>query len=207
MGCLFVSTNSDLCSVLVTAVLYAKHITSSSTLWIFNSTQRCQVGSFTSDFYSKKGQGSVPQHAKGLCYWPLVDAAVSQIRYLPVILHSDECHKTSLMISQHCFKYWLGAVRQQAITFKSMLHLQDVTLTGNGLLPDSTKSILEAMLTNHQWANVSANLCCHMASLGHNELISSESFAQVVACSQTAPIHLWQLKTISQPGSAQDINP
>ena len=28
-----------------------------------------------------------------------------------------ECHKTSLMISQHWLRYWLGAIRQQAITW------------------------------------------------------------------------------------------
>ena len=32
-----------------------------------------------------------------------------------VELSSDECHKTSLMISQHWFR-WLAAIRQQAIT-------------------------------------------------------------------------------------------
>ena len=41
------------------------------------------------------------------------------------------------MISQHWFRWWLGAVRQQAII----------------------------------WANVDPDLCRHMASLGHNELI------------------------------------
>ena len=29
----------------------------------------------------------------------------------------DECHCTLLMISQDCFRLWLGAVRQQAITW------------------------------------------------------------------------------------------
>ena len=33
-----------------------------------------------------------------------------------VKLHSDKCHWTLLMISQHWFRYWLDAVRQQAIT-------------------------------------------------------------------------------------------
>ena len=31
-----------------------------------------------------------------------------------------ECHKTSLMISQHWFRQWLGAVRQQAITWANV---------------------------------------------------------------------------------------
>ena len=29
---------------------------------------------------------------------------------------TDECHRTLLMISQHWFRWWLGAVMQQAIT-------------------------------------------------------------------------------------------
>ena len=34
-----------------------------------------------------------------------------------MIQPSGECHNTSLMISQHWFRQWLGAVRQQAITW------------------------------------------------------------------------------------------
>ena len=48
------------------------------------------------------------------------------------------------MISQHWFGYWLGAVRQQAIT----------------------------------WANVDLDPCCHMVSLGHNELKSPDPNCQ-----------------------------
>ena len=33
---------------------------------------------------------------------------------------NDECHRTLLMISQHWFREWLGAVRQQAITWASV---------------------------------------------------------------------------------------
>ena len=54
---------------------------------------------------------------------------------------SNECHKTLVMISQHWFRLWLDAVRQQAIT----------------------------------WANVDSDLCRHIASLGHNELIWIET--------------------------------
>ena len=32
----------------------------------------------------------------------------------------DECHRTLLMMSQHLFRWWLGAVRQQAITWTSV---------------------------------------------------------------------------------------
>ena len=52
-------------------------------------------------------------------------------------LSLDESHWTELMLRQHWFRYWLGAVRQQAIT----------------------------------WANVDPDLCRHMASPGHNEII------------------------------------
>ena len=38
----------------------------------------------------------------------------------PTKLPSDECHKTVLMISQHWFRQWLGAVRQQAITWANV---------------------------------------------------------------------------------------
>ena len=53
-----------------------------------------------------------------------------------VKLPSTECHWTLLKISRHWFGEWLGAVRQQAIT----------------------------------WASVDLDLCCHMTSLGHNEI-------------------------------------
>ena len=49
---------------------------------------------------------------------------------------SNECYRTLEMISQHWSRWWLGAIRQQAIT----------------------------------WANADSELCCHIASLGHNEL-------------------------------------
>ena len=35
----------------------------------------------------------------------------------PMKLPSDECNKSSLMISQHWYSYWLAAVRQQAFTW------------------------------------------------------------------------------------------
>ena len=37
-----------------------------------------------------------------------------------MIMFSDECHRTLLMISQHWFRWWLGAVRQQAITWANV---------------------------------------------------------------------------------------
>ena len=47
----------------------------------------------------------------------------------------DNAREASPMRTQHWFRQWLGAIRQQAIT----------------------------------WANVDTDLCCHIASLGHNE--------------------------------------
>ena len=35
-------------------------------------------------------------------------------------LLSDECHDTLLMISQPWFRWWLGAVRKQAITWANV---------------------------------------------------------------------------------------
>ena len=70
--------------------------------------------------------------AIAITYWPLGDLDVilkmwsSILLYLLVssnllmMMSSDECHRTLLMISQHCFRWWLGAVRQQAITWTSV---------------------------------------------------------------------------------------
>ena len=60
-----------------------------------------------------------------------------------MIMLPGEYHNNLLIISQHWFREWLGAVRQQAIT----------------------------------WANVDLDLCRHMASLGHNELITTSWIA------------------------------
>ena len=39
---------------------------------------------------------------------------------LLMIMSSDECHSTLRMISEHWFRWWLGAVRQQAMTWTSV---------------------------------------------------------------------------------------
>ena len=64
--------------------------------------------------------------------WPLGDVAVILKEYfsnslyrtvawaLAVKLLSDECHRTSLMRSQHWFKWCFGAVRHQAITWANV---------------------------------------------------------------------------------------
>ena len=40
-----------------------------------------------------------------------------QIKFMTTVVLWGECHRTSLIISQHWFRYWLGAVRQQANTW------------------------------------------------------------------------------------------
>ena len=64
-----------------------------------------------------------------LTHWPLLDLVVilklvvfklisrSVFGAFPVKLPSGECHKTSLWIGQHWFREWLGAIRQQSITW------------------------------------------------------------------------------------------
>ena len=64
-----------------------------------------------------------------LTHWPLIDLNKildkefsSQIPWLMAEVYlekllSDGCHWILLMISQHWFRWWLGAVRQQAITW------------------------------------------------------------------------------------------
>ena len=56
-----------------------------------------------------------------------------------------------IMESQHWFREWLGAVRQQAIT----------------------------------WVNVDPDLCRHMVSLGHNELIFSQNTFEFMTCNMS----------------------
>ena len=53
-----------------------------------------------------------------------------------MIMSSDECHRTLQIISQHWFRWCLGAVRQQAITWTSVdqdLQCHMVTLGPNEL--------------------------------------------------------------------------
>ena len=61
---------------------------------------------------------------------------------LDLLMFSDECNITLLIISQHWFRYWLGAVRQQAITWVNvepdlcghMVSLDHNELTNSALL-------------------------------------------------------------------------
>ena len=67
-----------------------------------------------------------------LTWWPLGDATFIFKTYFLNSLHriimwtfavhllSCECHRTSLMRSQHWFRQWLGAIRQQAIIWANL---------------------------------------------------------------------------------------
>ena len=69
---------------------------------------------------------------------------------LLMIMPSDECQRTLLMIRQHWFRLWLGAVRQQAITWANVdsvpCHLM-ASLGHNELRRGCV--IMEWMCTNH----------------------------------------------------------
>ena len=97
-----------------------------------------------------------------------------------VKLPSDECHWTLLMISQHWLRWWLGAVRQQAITWANFdpdLSHHMASLGPNELkftstaceitlrwMPQNTldnKSTLVEVMACH-WPNVVPYLCCYM---------------------------------------------
>ena len=83
----------------------------------------------------------IQSHSQGIVYhfstlkwtgrltqWPLEDVAVilKSIIFklvastLAVKLLPGECHRTSLMRSQHWFRYWFAVARQQAITWASV---------------------------------------------------------------------------------------
>ena len=67
-----------------------------------------------------------------LTHWPLGDPnAILKMQFsilfywlassdLLMIMPSNKWHRTLLMINQHWFRWWLGAVRQQAITWANV---------------------------------------------------------------------------------------
>ena len=83
-----------------------------------------------------------------------------------VKLLSVECHKIPLMINQHWFRWWLGAVRQRAITrAKVMAWCRQIT--------------------SHYLSQCYPDLCRHMALIGYNELTDQSPiylFFQVNPC-------------------------
>ena len=99
-----------------------------------------------------------------LTHWPLGDLNVilklqfSILLYwlvfanLLMIMSSDECYRTLLMISQHWFRQWLGAIRQQAITWTSVdqdLHRHMASL-GPNELTISTDLMMKVMELGYQ---------------------------------------------------------
>ena len=86
--------------------------------------------------------GWINSFAPGRCGLSLkseIFKPVSRIDILSIFygITLSECHKASLMISQHWFKWWLVAVRQQAITWANVnpdLWCHMAPLGHNGLL-------------------------------------------------------------------------
>ena len=75
-----------------------------------------------------------------------------------MIMASDECYRTLLMISQHWFRKWLGAVRQQAITWTTVdqdLQRHMVSLGPNELthLPLNKMAVISQhfQMHFHEW--------------------------------------------------------
>ena len=91
----------------------------------------------------------------------------------------------------HCTEFWLGnSLWSCSKVNATELHWWDINIdSGNGLVPAGTRPLPEPMLTQIYvaiwrwlgavrqqtitWPNVRPDVCCHMASLGHNELTLS----------------------------------
>ena len=82
-------------------------------------------------------------------------------------LPSGECHKTSLLMSQHWFGWWLGAVRHQAITranvnsnichhMASIRH-DELTLKVSGIFKSSHLALWVMSCDPHMWYRISDN--------------------------------------------------
>ena len=80
---------------------------------------------------------ATPWKTATMSYWPLTHSSLRDLDAilkmqnsisfswlassdLLLIMPSQECHKTSLMISQHWFRQWLCAIRQQAKTWTNV---------------------------------------------------------------------------------------
>ena len=91
----------------------------------------------------------------------------------PVELSARECQKNSLVISQYWSRYWLGAIRQQAINWSSVeqdiwchrtfqthcglvmpywTYIWNNIGSGNGQLSDGTKPFPKLLFIHHQQA-------------------------------------------------------
>ena len=84
-----------------------------------------------------------------------------KFRSIFVALLSGDCHKAALTISQHGFMQWLGAVRQQAITWAGVyldICHQTAALPHNGLTHRSLDQC-DSIISENDW---------HGAFLGDN---------------------------------------
>ena len=80
-----------------------------------------------------------------------------------VKLPQYECHWTSLMISQHWFRWGLRAIRQQAITWANFA---PYPILSQHWFRWGLRAIRQQAIT---WANFAPDPCRHMLSLGHNK--------------------------------------
>ena len=82
----------------------------------------------------------------------------------PVNLPSDECHSTLLIISQHWFRLWLDAIRQQSTTWANVdpdLCRHMASLGSNGLMHCGLVVPNGNIDLSQHWFRVMA--CCLMA--------------------------------------------
>ena len=101
-------------------------------------------------------------HGRCGCYFELIVFKLSEgykSQALFVKLPSGECHNTSLMISQHWCRWWLGAARHQVINWTSVdLDLQHhMTSQGHNELTHRTlgqKGHSFAHIFKHNFLNV-----------------------------------------------------
>ena len=86
--------------------------------------------------------GTILKRLCWLIYWPF-----------RAELPSCDCHRSSLRASQHCFVWWLGAVRQQAITWSNVDHDHHghVKSLGTNMLMINSLSLKDAMIWQWFW--------------------------------------------------------
>ena len=134
----------------------------------------------------------------------------------PVEFSSAECHRPPLMITQHWFRLWLGAVRQQAIAWTNADLCKHWFKLWLGAIRQQAIAWTNADLCKHwfrlwfgivrqegiTWSNVDPDLCHHMASQYVNSSSPSASYMhqwigpallQIMAC------HLVSAKPLSEP--------
>ena len=88
---------------------------------------------------------------------------------LPMIMPSDECHRTLMMIRQYWFRYRLGAVRQQVITWANVDSVPCrlmASLGHNELINGWIQScLIKSRPDDYKWAMFPRGFCPHV-SLG-----------------------------------------